>query len=310
MIPGLKKTGFCVLLLLGTLLGTHHRAGFPSESVDHRQSETEPQTKSWYEAIDAEWGGHLKARGSASRFDQESIFAPVETGTYYDGNLEGRLKSRLFFADWGYVESHYEAVLSGGDTRSKAADLETLFPGLLEKGFLLNRPIEDDRRFMDLTKTLEEGSDYILYHRLDRLFLALLPGWGTVRIGRQAVTWGNGLLFNPMDLFNPFSPTDVERDYKVGDDMIHAQFMASGIGDIQFLLVPRRNPATGNVESSSSSVAGKLHFPYGTTEFDVMMAQHYQDMVAGFGATGYLGNAAWRVDVTGTVLESSAAYPG
>jgi hypothetical protein len=310
MIHGLKKTGFCVLLLFGTLLGTVHHARSTSAPVDHRQSETDPQTKSWHEAIDAEWGGHLKARGSASRFDRESIFAPVETGTYYDGNLEGRLKSRLFFADWGYFETHYEAVLSGGDTRSKTQDLEALFPGLFKNGFLLSRPIEDDRRFMDLTKTLEEGNDYILYHRLDRLFLALLPSWGTLRIGRQAVTWGNGLLFNPMDLFNPFSPTDIERDYKVGDDMVHAQFSATGIGDIQFLLVPRRNPATGDVESSSRSVAGKLHFAYGTTEFDVMMAQHYQDMVAGLGATGYLGNAAWRVDVTGTVLDDQSGEDG
>ena len=42
----------------------------------------------------------------------------------------------------------------------------------------------------------------------------MLPRWGVVCVGRQAVTWGNGLIFNPMDLFNPFSPVDIERDYK------------------------------------------------------------------------------------------------
>jgi hypothetical protein len=310
MIRGLKKTGFCVLFLFGTLLGTHLHSWSSSDAEDHTQSKTDPQTKSWHEKIKTEWGGHLKARGSASHFDHESVFAPVGAGTYYDGNMEGRLKNRLFFADWGYFETHYEAVLSGGDTRSKTKDLETLFPVLFKDGLFLSRPIEDDRRFMDLTKTIEEDRDYILYHRLDRLFLALLPSWGTLRIGRQAVTWGNGLLFNPMDLFNPFSPTDIERDYKVGDDMVHAQFSATGIGDIQFLLVPRRNPSTGDVEGRRTSVAGKLHFPYGTTEFDVLMAQHYQDMVAGVGATGYLWNAAWRVDITGTVLDDQGGEDG
>jgi len=310
MMRDLKKTWFCLLFLYITLLGTHHHSWSTSDAADQTQRKTEPQTKSWHEKIDTEWGGHIKARGRASRPDDASIFGPVGTGTYYDGNLEGRLKNRLFFAHWGYFETHYEAVLSGGDTRSKTGDLETLFPDLFADGFLLSRPIEDDRRFLDLTKTIEEGRDYILYHRLDRLFLALLPSWGSLRIGRQAVTWGNGLLFNPMDLFNPFSPTDIERDYKIGDDMVYAQFSATGIGDVQFLLVPRRNPSTGNVESSKSSLAGKLHFAYGTTEFDVMMAQHYQDMVVGLGATGYLWNAAWRLDVTGTVLDDQSGEDG
>ena len=132
MIRGLKKTGFCVLFLFGTLLGTHLHSWSSSDAADHTESKTDPQTKSWHEKIETEWGGHLKARGSASHFDHESVFAPVGTGTYYDGNLEGRLKNRLFFADWGYFETHYEAVLSGGDTRSKTKDLETLFPVLFE----------------------------------------------------------------------------------------------------------------------------------------------------------------------------------
>jgi len=45
-----------------------------------------------------------------------------------------------------------------------------------------------------------------------------------------------------MDLFNPFAPTDVERDYKVGDDMVTTQFGINGMGDFQFLYVPRRDP--------------------------------------------------------------------
>jgi hypothetical protein len=224
--------------------------------------------------------------------------------------MEGRLKNSLFFGKWGYLETHYEAVLSGGDTRRKSKQLERLFPHLLEDDLLQARPIEDDRRFMDLTKTIDEDDDYILYHRLDRLALTLLPSWGVVRIGRQAVTWGNGLLFNPMDLFNPFAPTDIERDYKVGDDMVFTQFSANEIGDVQFLVVPRRNPSNGEIESDQSSAGGKLHFPYGTSEFDVMMGTHYKDTVAGFGGTGYLWDAAWRFDVTWTQLDENSRKDG
>jgi hypothetical protein len=55
-----------------------------------------------------------------------------------------------------------------------------------------------------------------IFHPAYRLALGIQPNWGLIRIGHQAVTWGNGLLFNPMDLFNPFSPSDIERDYKIG----------------------------------------------------------------------------------------------
>jgi hypothetical protein len=273
------------------------------------EDQAEPSTP-WHKKIGLELGGHIKVRGSVSWPDDESVFKPVGTGTYYDGDAEGRLKNRLFLGKWGYFETHYEAVLSGGDTWKKGKELERLFPGLFKDGLLLNHPLEDDRRLLDLTKTIHEGDNYTLYHRLDRLSLTLLPKWGVVRIGRQAVTWGNGLLFNPMDLFNPFSPADIERDYKVGDDMVSAQFSLNRIGDFHFLYVPRRDPASGDVKWNQSSLAGKLHFAWGTTEFDLMLAKHYKDAVVGFGSTGYVGGTAWRLDGTWTFLNDKGDKNG
>ncbi len=306
MDPGLNKALFGFLFPFMLLLGTSYysEASNPAEKMHGHDP------KSGDKKIETEWGGHIKARAKASRHEDESVFRPVGKGTYYDRSLEGRLKNRIFLEEWGQFETHYEAVYFGGDTRAKTGDLKDLFPGFFDYGLLSYGPTEDDRRFMDLTKTINESRRSVLYHRLDRLCLSLFSDWGTLRIGRQAITWGNGLLFNPMDLFNPFSPTEIERDYKTGDDMLHAQFPASGFGDFQFLLVPRRNPLTGDAESSKSSVAGKLHFARGTTEFDLMMARHFQDTVAGFGATGYLMGAAWRVDVTGTILDDKTDRHG
>lgn len=310
----LKKSftvvGFLVLgISLAQILPIRSWASLDSPNKSALNSMNQPKPpKSWYKKIEAQWGGYIKVRGAASWPDDESVFHPVGTGTYFDGNTEGRLKNKLFFGEWGYFETHYEAVLSGGDTRNKGKELERLFPDFFKDGLLLPRPVEDDRRFMDLTKTIAENDGYILYHRLDRLSLTLLPKWGVFRIGRQAVTWGNGLLFNPMDLFNPFSPTDIERDYKIGDDMIYTQFSVSKMGDFQFLYVPRRDPSSGDVEGNQSSLAGKLHFAWGTTEFDIMAAKHFKDEVVGLGSTGYLGDAAWRLDATWTFLDEDNDY--
>jgi len=113
-----------------------------------------------------------------------------------------------------------------------------------------------------------------------------------------------------MDLFNPFAPTDIERDYKVGDDMVNARFPVKDIGDVQLLCVSRRNPANGNVTWDQSSLTGKVHLAAAASEFDVMGARHYDDYVVGFGSVGYLREAAWRFDATWTFLSGKSGMGG
>ena len=266
--------------------------------------------KSWYKNIDVQWGGHIKAYGSVSWPDDESFFKPVGIEPCYDGHTEARVKNKLFLGDWGELETHYEAIFSGGDTRRKWKSLQQFYPDIFTSSSMFGRQLEDDCRFMNLTKTIDEDESHILYHRLDRLAMTVLPEWGTVRVGRQAVTWGNGLLFNPMDLFNPFSPAEFERDYKIGEDMVFTQFDVNSRGELQLLYVPRREAATEDVEWDQSSLAGKLHFGRDTTEFDIMVAKHYKDEVIGVGSTGYLGNAAWRLDSTWTFLNNVSDTDG
>jgi len=264
-------------------------------------SETTDDSPPWYQAMDLQWGGYLKARGSCSWVDHESILGSVDAGRYLDGNMEGRLKNAIFTDDGRlYLETHYEMVLLGGDTWHNQRELQSRYPGLFTNRLLLVRPLQDDRQLMDLSATIKENDEYVLYHRLDRLALTFLPQWGQVRVGRQAVTWGNGFLFNPMDLFSPFPPSDIERDYKIGTDMVFTQIRLGNIADAQCLYVPRRDPTDNDVKWDQSSLAGKIHFPLGATEFDIMAAHHYDDLVVGAGSRGYLKEAAWRLDATWT----------
>ena len=245
-----------------------------------------------------DWGGQVKLQGSFSEVESDSFLGSVEDGTYFDQNINARIKNRIFFSDSSDFETHYELVFLTGDSWRRSRQLAESFPGIAGLGM---GPVEDDRRLFDLTSTIKEDENYILYHRLDRLVLTLRPDWGVVRLGRQAVTWGNGLLFSPMDLFNPFAPTDIERDYKIGDDLLSIQAPIGQNANIQVLVVPRRDPESGDVEGDQSSLAGKLHFATGTLETDLMAALHYEDLVLGVGNVGYLGDAAWRVDVTWTL---------
>jgi hypothetical protein len=271
-------------------------------------SSTQSSQNTFWKDIDTHWGGRFKTTGTGSQVTDDTIFAPVGTGNYYDGSANLRLINETFLTDSVFFEVDYELIWAGGDIVRKQNELKEIFPNLSGDVFFLGAPLDDDRRLMDLTHTIKEEDSWFLLQRLDRLYLALNRQWGSVRVGRQAVTWGNGFVFNPMDLFNPFPPTAIDRDYKVGDDMINAQFSLSQLGDVQLLYVARRNPDTDEVESDQASVAGKLHFALATTEFDLMGSKHFEDNVVGVDSTGYLGDTAWRLDGTWTFLDDGDDY--
>ncbi len=288
-MPGKRGRGLARLLLTLFLL-------LPAVSALAGQ-------KPWYRELSGEWGGHLRLQGFVSHMPGDSLYQPVGTGTYLDGQSDLRLKGKVFFGQSAYFQAHYQLVLSGGDTRRKTRSLGG--SGLFIGQSLPGTAPSDARRLLDLTSVISRDDSYVLYHRLDRLNLSFTPSWGGLRIGRQALTWGNGFLFNPMDLFNPFSPTDFLRDYKVGDDMVTLQVNLPEGAGLQTLVVPRRDPASGTVKSDQSSAAAKLHLVRGMTEFDLMAAQHYGDQVVGAGAIGYLGDAAWRINATWTFTDGA-----
>ena len=283
--------------------------GSPEAAAETDDNEKQPSGSPWWKSLGWKWGGYVKGKGSANWPADTSYFSPVSTSPLTDGNIEFRLKNTLEFGRRFSLETHYEALFTGGDTRNRSFQLAEADPLLGAFALAQVRPVDDRRRLMDLTAVITESEGYVLTHRLDRLVLSYKPDWGSVRVGRQAVTWGNGMLFSPMDIFNPFAPTDIEREYKIGDDMVSVQ-VPSPWGEFQFLGVARREPLTHDAELSQSSFAGKWHKGLGKIDLDVMAARHFNDDVIGFGSVGELGGAAWRLDATWTFLDEKSHRAG
>lgn len=251
--------------------------------------------------------GHVKGRLALSEDGNRSLYAPYVEDPLVDGSLELRLKRRWRLNDALSFEVHYEALWLGGDTREAQNELRQLadpsFPAevnLLFRSAGGGQSTSESRRLFGLSGTLAEDGRSLSYHRVDRLNLIWSAEWGTVSLGRQAVTWGNGFLFHPFDLFNPFAPSEIDRDYKVGDDMVRVEIPFGFSSDLQVLVVPRRSADTGAVGVDSSSLALKYRFNHDEMTVDVLGAWHYQDLVAGLGLSGYLGQSVWRFDLTWT----------
>ena len=250
-------------------------------------------------------GGHIQAEGDWYH-DKDNMLLFRE-GNGDDTALSGyvRLFDRIRIGASLDGEIHYEAVAFGGEYYRHLARLahDAAFPSI-DPSF----SVSDHTRLFNLTRVIDENADYLVYHRLDRLFIRRAWMWGDLSLGRQAVTWGNGLMFNPMDLFNPFSPSDTNRDYKIGDDLVSLRITPPVVSEIQLLWVPRRDPDTGKVNEDRSSVGGKVHGFWGNLEVDAMAARHYEDAVLGGGVSGYLKKAAWRMDGV-WVFSSANSYP-
>lgn len=70
---------------------------------------------------------------------------------------------------------------------------------------------------VDLSWTaIDEGVD--VRGRVDRLNLQGSFGPVEVALGRQAVSFGSGVFFTPLDLVNPFTPTTLDTEFKPGVD--------------------------------------------------------------------------------------------
>ena len=236
-------------------------------------------------------GGHAKYQFQLNTFPDDSLFLDYLDSPTIDQYGDVRLKF-----DWKkdklQIAADYQLIAGHGDGLTLANSL----PGNL----LVSASVPTDKyRLFDLTKVISENSDSVLLQRLDRLYVGLTGKNTVVRVGRQAVSWGNGLIYTPMDFFNPFDPAAVDKEYKTGDDMLYGQYLKQSGDDLQAVWVIRRDE-NGDVSNDVDSIAAKYHGFFGDKEYDLLIAQHFDDNVLAIGGISDLGSALWRGDITFT----------
>jgi len=236
-------------------------------------------------------GGHLQYRFLVNTFADDSVLNDFIDSPAIDQNGDARL---LF--DWRKdkvsLVADYQLLALYGDSFTLADN----FPG----SALIPTPVpNDDNRLFNLSDTLSETNNSALVQRLDRLYLGYSGDKTVLRFGRQALSWGNGLIYTPMDFINPFDPSAVNKEYKTGDDMFYGQYLQNNGNDVQAAWVIRRD-TEGNVSSDVDSIALKYHGFIGNKEYDLLLAQHYNDSVVGIGGITDIGTAIWRGDITFT----------
>lgn len=244
-------------------------------------------------AISVDVGGLVKASAWGVRYDSEDVRAVQDSSDDLESTAGFRLTSRTQLSGVLSLDVDYELIREGGEVTRRYSKLEGAGLSFPERG----GGDADRLRLFDLTSEIDSSTYHTTTHRLDRLSLNWELRQADIRVGRQAVTWGGGILFNPMDLVNPFSPTDTLRDYKTGDDLASLRYTHDDGYELQAIGRPGRDAVSGEVTSDASTVASKLHCIYGTLEADILVARNRGYGVSGVGFSGYAGDAAWRYDL-------------
>ncbi|MDY0135963.1 MAG: hypothetical protein RBS36_02215 [Thiomicrospira sp.] len=225
--------------------------------------------------VAADWSGHIKGLGQS--IDNDAFIAS-------DLRLKTQVDQLADHQAWSFkFDYQLQAAASDG---------------------IRNLPRPNDKtQVFNLQHSLLNEQDVIAQHRIDRLSVSYTQANYSLHLGRQAFSWGQGQIFNPLDLFNPFAPTAFDKEYKPGSDMIHAQYLMDSGDDFSLLAVPRRNIQTGNIEQDQSSFAAFWRH-FATIETHIMLAKDYDDTVLGLSFGGNWLDGQWNLELMPTQLDN------
>ena len=239
--------------------------------------------------------GHIKGQ-------QEFLSAPADSlaDSLVGGDSRATSLNLRLIGQWskGHLtfDADYVLEAAGGSAVELQNRLEAVAPGLF-----IDRA---DSNWLPLDDEISDDNRKRARQSLDRFSFSYTTEDWVFKLGRQAYTWGNGIVFKPFDLFDPFSPDVIDDSYKPGIDAIYTQRLFKDGSDVVALIVPRRDVETGQVSSAASSAAIKWH-RFGTNlQTDWLIARDYRDIVAGFGISGSLGEAVWRLSLVPVWLDA------
>jgi len=146
----------------------------------------------------------------------------------------------------------------------------------------------------DNTTAIGYEFDRALYHRRFDNF--------SIGLGRQPIDWGSGRLWQPLNVFGAFAPTDLDTDYKPGIDAVTVEAYPGAFSTLTaaYAFAPR--------EESEIKDSGALHYRRqvgAESEFSLLAGRIVGNRVVGGGFESAWGGMGWRVEGLHYTLEEN-----
>lgn len=249
--------------------------------------------------------GHAVAQGIRLRTEFSSSRAWADTASldaalgFASRQTAGAGARLIYEKTLGDVRIEFQGVLTAysGDDIAYRAALAARFP-----------PAPPTTLF-DLGQIWQHDATTRIEGVIDRLSFAWVTPHLVLKIGRQAITWGSGIVFHPADIVAPFPPNAVDTSYKPGADMVYGQYLFDSGADVQAIALPRPLVPGGPVAFGNSTYAVRGKTSIGALDLSAMFARDRGDSVASMGLAGALGGASWNAQYVGWKLASGAERP-
>ncbi len=129
----------------------------------------------------------------------------------------------------------------------------------------------------------------------DRLNLQLDLKPVRIIVGRQPITWGVSYFWPVMDLFAPFPPQRIDRDYKPGVDAVRFTIPLGSYSEMDVI-----GASLGPAPSGDWAAGALARIHAGSVDFGFMGGKFHRDTVAGGFFTSSLRGTGFRGELTWT----------
>jgi hypothetical protein len=151
------------------------------------------------------------------------------------------------------------------------------------------------RTYLPLERNLRTTEDVQMTGYFDRLNVQLRTDAFELVMGRQAVTWGVNYFWPALDLFAPFAPNRIDRDYKPGVDALRLIVPVGQYSEVQVI-----GASLGPAPSHDRAVGALLRLNLGPADLGFMGGDFHRDKVAGTFISANVRGTGLRAEVSWT----------
>lgn len=214
----------------------------------------------------------VKATGLVSRLPDAPGLFPERTA----GESMLRLRVEPEIRANGHITLNvaYEQRLHHASAPTAGTGVVGLLPSELATPF----------RIEPLVWRVNESAQGAWRHEIDRASAQIRLRRADLTIGRQAIGWGRGVMFTSIDLFAPFSPLEVDREWRSGVDAVRADIKLTDRSSLDLV------GAFGDTLDRSAFVARARGYA-GTVDVEVAGGRRGEDLFVGMTSSAAVGDA-------------------
>lgn len=142
--------------------------------------------------------------------------------------------------------------------------------------------------YLDADYVSADRRHYYNSHSLYRAYVKYTPSSSfSVIAGKQSIDWSRMRFYSPLDLFNPSSPLDLEKDEKIAVDAVNTEYFFGPASSLNIIAAPHES-------LEKARYGARLFKRAGDYDLYLVAGEFKKDEIIGAGFDGYISDAGFR----------------